>query len=202
VFTALLDTSVLWPSLQRDFLLSLGIEQVYRPIWSSAILAELEYHEARKLQDRYGLEVEQAQERAARLIDRMRSAFGDAEITGWEPLEGTYGLPDPDDEHVVAAAHLGGAGVIVTSNLKDFPAKRLPNGIRAIPPDQFALDAVNISPQRALIAISEIAARSGHAGPPMSPDEILQKLEDRYGMSEAMDLIRQEAARREPGNGQ
>jgi len=194
VFTALLDTSVLWPSLQRDFMLSLAFEQIYRPIWSSAVLEELEYHEAQKLQDRYGLPVEQAEERAARLIGQMRSAFGDAEITGWEPLEGTYGLPDPDDEHVVAAAHLGGAGVIVTSNLKDFPAGQLPNGISAIPPHQFALDAVNISPQRALIAISMIAERSGHAGPTMSPEEVIQKLEDRYGMSQAMDLIRQEAA--------
>lgn len=37
------------------------------------------------------------------LIDRMRCAFDDALVTGWEPLYESFGLTDTDDEHVVAA---------------------------------------------------------------------------------------------------
>lgn len=191
MFIALLDTSVLWPSLQRDFLLSLAIERVYRPVWSEAILAELEYHEALKLQKR-GAEEEDAQTSAARLVGQMRAAFSDAEVAGWEPLEGSYGLPDPNDEHVVAAAQIAGAGVIVTANLKHFPSKLLPDGIEAIPVTQFARDAVNLDPTRSLAAINQIANRSGITGPQLGQLDIIEVLERRYGMTEAMTAVRVE----------
>jgi hypothetical protein len=185
VFTALLDTSVLWPSLQRDFLLSLAAEGLYRPIWSWRILAELEYHEAAKLRRR-GVDSDEAQRRAERLIAQMDGAFDDAGIEGWEGLEGTYGLPDPDDEHVLAAAVVGGAGAIVTANLKDFPAHLLPPGIQAIPAADFAFNTVSIDLGRSLRAVEMIAGRSGRHGPPLTVPDILDLLVDRYGMAEAV----------------
>ena len=49
----------------------------------------------------------------------------DCLVTGYEPLIPTLALPDPDDRHVLAAAIHGGAGLIVTFNLGDFPASVL-----------------------------------------------------------------------------
>ena len=144
MFAALLDTSVLWPSLQRDFLLSLAVEGLYRPLWSSAILDELQLHEVQKLVG-LGEDPDAAAARAQHLIDQMTTAFDDALVENWEPLDGTFGLPDPDDEHVVAAALVGGAGVIVTSNLKDFPLQRIPDPLKVARPAQFAADTVAVS---------------------------------------------------------
>jgi PIN domain len=84
MFAALLDTSVLWPSLQRDFLLSLAIEGLYRPLWSTGILAELEYEETQKLLNRGG-QPAAAAARARHLIDQMTTAFDDALVEDWEP---------------------------------------------------------------------------------------------------------------------
>ena len=188
MFTATLDTSVMWPSLQRDFLLSLAIEGTYRPTWSSAILDELQFHEEAKLVKR-GMPVAEAARRAATLIAAMRREFADAEVDGWQPLEGTFGLPDPDDEHVLAAAVIAGAGAIVTENLKDFPADRIPPGIQVLSAREFAKNTVALNPRLALAAVHEIASRSGRYGATLAVGEILETLRDRYGMIEAVDMM-------------
>ena len=188
MFTATLDTSVLWPSLQRDFLLSLAVESAYRPTWSSAIHDGLEFHEEVKLVKR-GIPIAEAASRAATLIAAMRREFADAEVEGWEPLEGTFGLPDPDDEHVVAAAVIAGAGAIVTENLKDFPAAKIPPGMQVLSAREFAKNTVALNPRHALAAVQEIASRSGRYGATLTVEEILDTLRDRYGMSEAVEMI-------------
>ncbi|TDO66746.1 PIN domain-containing protein [Kribbella sp. VKM Ac-2571] len=187
MYAALLDTCVLSPSRQRDFLLSLAVENLYRPLWSSAILDELHYHEIEKLTEDRGFDRVEAQRRAARLIEQMRSNFDDAEVQNWEPYEGTFGLPDPDDEHVVAAAVAGHAGAIVTVNLKDFPRSKIPHGIEILPPTEFSANTVAVSPQTALEAVVKLTQR--RQNPPISVDDFLTTLRDAYGMYEAVDLI-------------
>ena len=189
MFTALLDTCVLWPSLQRDFLLSLAVEGMYRPVWSDAILEELEFHEARKLVKR-GTDPDRAAEFARLLVEQMRAAFDDALVEGREGLDTTYGLPDPDDEHVVATAVVGGAGTIVTHNVKDFPPDRLPAHLEVFRPPEFLLSTVSLDPHRGLRAVVEIAKRSGRRGPALTVPAILDLLVQRYGLTEAVEVLR------------
>lgn len=84
MFSALLDTCTLWPSLRRDVLLSFAAERIYRPLWSSTVLEELELCEIEKLQG-LGISSDEAALRAGRLLEEMRAHFDDSEI-----LESTY----------------------------------------------------------------------------------------------------------------
>jgi len=95
VFAALLDTCVLWPSKQRDFLLSLAVENLYRPLWSSDILEELYECELDKLTGTDGLTEAEAETRATRLIKNMRTNFDDAEVENWQPYRGHVWTPRP-----------------------------------------------------------------------------------------------------------
>jgi predicted nucleic acid-binding protein len=125
VFSALLDTCVLVPSRARDVLLEVASAGAYRPLWSSAILAELD-RTLRLLLGKRGVSPEETDAYLMRLFRQLETAFPDALVTGWESLAETVQLPDPDDRHVVAAARAGRADVIVTDNLADFPPAALP----------------------------------------------------------------------------
>ncbi len=176
MFTALLDTCVLVPSFLRDALLEIAEAGVYRAVWSEAILAELE-DTLLYLFDQAGRDPQASRSAIHRLRRQMATAFPDAVVTGWEPLEGACELPDPDDRHVLAAAVKGRADVIVTDNLKDFPAGSLPSDLEAQSADEFLLYALDLQPAAVHAAVVRIASRTGRAGPALSEHEIIDALE-------------------------
>jgi predicted nucleic acid-binding protein len=169
--TAFLDTCVLVPSRARDVLLEIASTGVYRPLWSSEILAELD-RTLRLLLAKRSVSPEETDAYLTRLFRQMRITFPDALVTGWEELVPTIHLPDPDDRHAVAAARAGRADVIVTDNLADFPPAALPAPIVRQSLDDFLLDTFDLSPGQVITAVRAIAGRTGKFGPTMTASEI------------------------------
>jgi hypothetical protein len=96
----------------------------------------------------------------------------DCLVTGYEELIPTLTLPDPDDRHVLAAAIHGGAGLIVTFNLSDFPASVLGEyDVEASHPDEFVVRLWDESPGAVLDAVR--LQRAGLKKPPKTADEYL-----------------------------
>lgn len=129
--TALLDANALYPAGLRHLLLRLADRHLHTPLWSAVIHEEWMRS---LLDDRPDIE--------AGVLERTRAVmdgyFPDALVTGYEALAANLDLPDPGDRHVLAAAVVGGADIIVTRNLRDFPAERLaPHGPVALHPDDF-----------------------------------------------------------------
>lgn len=130
-FTVFLDASVLYPAAIRDILLEIATADLYFARWSNAVHDE--WTNA-LLRDRPDLTAEQLQ----RTRTLMNRSVRDALVEGFEPLIAGLSLPDPNDRHVLAAATSGHADVIVTANLKYFPADELQKwSIEALHPDAF-----------------------------------------------------------------
>lgn len=155
--TAVLDANLLMTRYLRDLLLSLAERRLYRPRWSPDLMIEMQ----RAVQRRAGEAWDSVRaQRIARTIELVNRAFPDACVEGYADLIETLQLPDPDDRHVLAAALTGNADVIVTFNLKDFPAAALaPHGVEAIPPDAFISRLVDAAPSEVLAAIKTMTMR-------------------------------------------
>ena len=126
---AVLDANVLLPAPLRDTLLRAAEEGLYRPRWSAGILLEVE----RNLISVWNLTDVQAQ----RVIETMNEAFPEAMVEGYNTIIDS--MPNhPKDRHVLAAAVTGGAKIIVTQNLRDFPVHLLaPLSVEPLSADDF-----------------------------------------------------------------
>jgi predicted nucleic acid-binding protein len=127
---AVLDANVLVPVSLVDTLLRSAEQRRYAPLWSDEIFDEVIRNVAR-LHPEHGLGA------ATRRAGFMKDAFPDAMVTGWQHLEAEM-TNDPKDRHVLAAAVVGGAEVIVTNNVLDFPDTAChPYGIAVMGADAF-----------------------------------------------------------------
>jgi predicted nucleic acid-binding protein len=163
---AILDACVLFPASLRDTLLRAAEADLFGVRWSDRILDEVRRNllERGRMSD-FGIE---------RLFGSMRRAFPEAGVSGFETI--VDAMPnDEKDRHVLAAAVFAHANVIVTHNVRHFPAAALrPLNVEAQTPDQFLRSLFASNPeQMARIIIGQAAEL--HA-PPMTVQQVLDEL--------------------------
>ena len=181
LLTALLDANVLYSAGLRDFLLRLADQYLYAPLWSADIHAEWI---GNILSDRPDLTADML-ERTRSVMDRH---FPDAVVTEYLVRAAGLDLPDAGDIHVLAAAIEGGADLIVTYNLRHFPADRLAlHGLIAQHPDDFIADLLNADLEAVLAAVR--GHRAALRNPPRTAAGHLVALE-RLGLTRTASLIR------------
>lgn len=167
-YVAVLDASVLFSIRATNLILEIATHHLFQPRWTDDIHAEWTRNLVAKSPS-----VDPA--RIAKRRRDMELYFPNARITGHDLLTVTPSLPDPDDNHVLAAAITARADAIVTYNLRHFPADQLaPYGIEPIHPDAFLLAQLGLDPVAVVTAARTVRARL-HA-PPQSPDDFLSAL--------------------------
>ena len=166
-FTVLYDACVLYPAPLRDLLMELAQTRLFHARWTDEIhnewiskLAENRPDIAEKLQ---------------RTRELMNKAVPDCLVCDYQDLVPGLTLPDPEDRHVLAAAIRCGASVVVTSNLKHFPAEYLNKfGIDPQHPDEFISNQFDLNPPVACGAIKRVRQRLKK--PPKTLDEYIDTL--------------------------
>lgn len=184
-FTAVLDANVMARPLTRNLLLSLAEAGFYRPRWSEEIMGEVE----RAIVKIHGAAIAAKAEKA---VADMRRAFPEAAVTDYSDLETAFeDAPDPKDRHVMAAALSRHAAIIVTDNLRDFPAKLLsPRGIEVKSADAFLADTIDLDGPKAIAAIKRMRARLKR--PALTVEDLLSKMEQAR-LAETARLLRKAA---------
>lgn len=183
--TVLYDACVLYPAPLRDLLMQLALADLFQARWTEEIHDEWTRNVAANRPDISTANLA----RCRRLMDEH---VPDCLVTDYEALIPTLTLPDPDDRHVLAAAIHGGAGLIVTFNLGDFPASVLVKyRIEAIHPDEFIVRLWDEAPAVVLRAMR--LHRASLKRPAKSAAEYLATLEQ-CQLPEVVSRLRPHAA--------
>jgi hypothetical protein len=105
-YTALYDACCLYPNALRDTLIRLTLSGLFQAKWTEQINDEWTSNLIKNGGD---------PARIQRTRELMNKAVPDCLVTGYESLIEQVTLPDPNDRHVLAAAIVGHADVLVNS---------------------------------------------------------------------------------------
>jgi hypothetical protein len=178
---AFLDASVLYPVSLRHLLMRFALANLFQPQWSAHV-----HEEWIRAVLRDNPHIPTARLQALR--DAMDRRIDDAVVTGYEHIVETLTLPDPGDRHVLAAAITGGATIILTHNLRDFPSSALAgHGVTALHPDPFIRGLLDVDPDSVIEAVRD--QQSSLVNPLISMPELLGIFE-RIGLVETVAELR------------
>lgn len=137
---AFLDTCVIYPTVMREMLLGVAEVGLFDAKWSPRVLEEWA-----RASRKFG---EDGEILARSEIAALAPRFPRALITIAPDAERAFWLPDPADQHVLAAAVHGACDAIVTLNAKDFPKNILSDhDIVRFAPDEFLMRLWQTSPE-------------------------------------------------------
>lgn len=163
---AVLDACVIFPASLRDTLLRAADANLYTLQLTDGIMEEV----CRNLVNKDCILEAQAQKLARVIKEKFTEGF----ITTHKQLIASMPINERD-RHVLAAAVASEAQVIVTQNLKDFPARILDRfDIKAQSPDEFLMDLFDLNSEQMMQIIIEQASELRN--PPKTVSEVLDAL--------------------------
>ncbi|RZW07902.1 MAG: PIN domain-containing protein [Rhodobacteraceae bacterium] len=153
----LIDACVLYPTFLRELITEWAATGGFTPLWSDRILEEW-----RRAAARNG----PADQRIAEAeIAALSARFPAAIVAVDARTEAALHLPDPDDNHVLAAAIDGGADELLTLNVRDFPTNALAaHDLMRRHPDEFLLEAFHAEPDRIGAIVETALHRAASVG--------------------------------------
>jgi predicted nucleic acid-binding protein len=167
-FVVVYDACVLYPAPLRDLLIRLATTRLFAARWSEQIHEEWMRNVQAKRPDLSRGQLERTRE-------LMDAAVPDCLVTGHERLIPALELPDPKDRHVLSAAIVSHAQMIVTFNLRDFPQDQLESfGIEAVHPDRFIECQMDL--REAAVIQTARDQRLSLKNPPRTTSEFLDTL--------------------------
>lgn len=181
-FTVIYDACVLYPDPLRDLLMRLAMTGLFRARWTEEIHDEWTRNLRKNRPDLDPANI-------ARTRERMDLHNPGCLVKGYEAHIPTLILPDPGDRHVVAAAIHARAAIIVTWNLKHFPAAALSrHDLEAQDPDTFIENQCGLDTDAVVEAAAKM--RAAFVRKPIDPDQYLAMLE-RQGLRRSTAILRQ-----------